>query len=292
MVGLRLPIVLFIQIIFQNVSSLQQKQETLSVNEINQQLSSPSCGLPKNDTVVRRIVGGRKALAGEFPYQVGLQQWSLWSGYRLFCGGSLINDQWILTAAHCIRGQNIRGMRALIGSTNLHDSQGNVFQIERAIVHEAYDSWTVENDIALLKTTYSMTKNSRAFSRSVCLPREESIFRDQEAVITGWGTTSEGGRTSSDLNAASVNLLSDDNCIKEYGNDYRPKAMMCAGLIEGGRDTCQGDSGGPIVVKSPEGFIQVGITSFGKGCARKNVPGVYTRITSYLSWIQRVMQSH
>lgn len=289
---LTLYLVILLQIGLQQVSCLRKDSSEVPLDPVNRELSSPSCGQPRNDTVVRRIVGGRKALPGEFPYQVALQLWSFWSGYRHFCGGSLINDQWILTAAHCIRGQNVRGMRILVGSTNLQESRGNVFAIERAIVHERYDPITVENDIALLKTSHSMPGNSRDFSRSVCLPRQEGLFQEpQEVLVTGWGSTSEGGRTSSDLLVASVSLLRDDSCSKEYGNDYRPRGMLCAGILEGGRDTCQGDSGGPMVVKSSSGFIQIGITSFGTGCARKNVPGVYTRLTNYLPWIQKVIQS-
>ena len=271
-----LPLILLL--FLNSVNGDETLYDTEYDSRINQELSSSSCGLPKNITVVRRIVGGRKALPGEFPYQVALQSWSLWSGYRFFCGGSIINENWVLTAGHCIRGQSIRGLRIIVGATNQQDHQGNSFYVERAIVHEDYNSWTVENDIALLKTTHSMTGTSKDFSNTICLPKSNASF-DGEAGVTGWGTTSEEGTPSSDLMTTSINLLPDESCRAQYGDEYRPPGMICAGVLEGGRDTCQGDSGGPCAVKTPSGFIQVGITSFGRGCARKNIPGVYTRVS-------------
>ena len=290
MKSLFLPLILLL--FLNSVNGDDILHDTEYDSRINRELSSSSCGLPNNGTVVRRIVGGRKALPGEFPYQVALQSWSLWSGYQFFCGGSIINEYWVLTAGHCIRGQSIRGLRIIVGTTKQQNHEGNSFSIERAIVHEDYNSWTVENDIALLKTTHSMTETSKDFSNTICLPESKASF-DGEVVVTGWGTTSEGGgRASSDLMTTSVNLLPDETCRAHYGDAYRPPGMICAGILEGGKDTCQGDSGGPCAVKTPSGFIQVGITSFGEGCARKNVPGVYTRVSHYIPWIEKVIESH
>ena len=236
--------------------------------------------LKEEDAVGRRIVGGRRALEGEFPYQVGLI-----AGDRglVFCGGSILSNHWIVTAAHCITDGSSQHtptsrLRALIGVTNQLNRPAEVLQIDRVIVHENYDSNSNVNDIALLRTRNAITRG-----RAISLPvRGSKPSVQSPAVVTGWGTTSEGGRRSYDLLAATIPIQDDSQCYRIYRTRYRVPEMLCAGAMEGGRDTCQGDSGGPMAVSG----VLVGITSFGRGCARRNAPGVYTRVSHYVDWIQ------
>ena len=234
--------------------------------------------LDDDEPVGRRIVGGRRALEGEFPYQVGLT-----AGDRglVFCGGSIIGTSWIVTAAHCITDGNgphvaTSRLRAIAGTTNHMTRGGEVINIDRAIVHELYNANTNVNDIALLKTRNPITRG-----RAISLPGRGSNFSGT-GVVSGWGTTTEGGRRSYDLLAANLDILPDASCYRTYRSRFRVPEMLCAGAMEGGRDTCQGDSGGPLA----QSGTLVGITSFGRGCARRMSPGVYTRVSHYVDWIQ------
>ena len=195
--------------------------------------------LDDDEPVGRRIVGGRRALEGEFPYQVGLT-----AGDRglVFCGGSIIGTSWIVTAAHCITDGNgphvaTSRLRAIAGTTNHMTRGGEVINIDRAIVHELYNANTNVNDIALLKTRNPITRG-----RAISLPSRGSNFSGT-GVVSGWGTTTEGGRRSYDLLAANLDILPDASCYRTYRSRFRVPEMLCAGAMEGGRDTCQGDSG-------------------------------------------------
>lgn len=251
-----------------------------------------TCGTTKGGVVFRRIVGGRKALKNELPYQVALEHRSFWNpSYRQFCGGSIIDDRWILTAAHCVTGENVNFMRAVVGVIDLKASDGNQVAIEKSIPHEKFNSWTVENDIALLKTKQSIRSSTKEFSNSICLPTSGQQFNGM-GLISGFGTTSEGGSTSRQLLTTPLDILPDQTCSSVYNWEYKTPGMMCAGVMSGGKDTCQGDSGGPLAVKSESGYTLAGITSFGRGCARANTPGVYTRVSQYVDWIRDKMRNN
>ena len=265
------------------------------LENLNQRQQQPqkatTCGQTKPGVVFRRIVGGRRVLKDEIPYQVALEKRSFWNPvYRQFCGASIIDDRWILTAAHCVTGENSNSIRAVAGVTDLSESNGNVIQIERIILHERYNGWTVENDIALLKTRTSIENSVREYVSPVCLPAAGQNFTGS-GLISGFGLTKENGASTSQyLLAAPLDLLPDSSCNNAYGNEFKPPSMLCAGLLRGGRDTCQGDSGGPLTVKSEAGYVLAGITSFGRGCARVNTPGVYTRVSQYVPWIMDKMR--
>lgn len=276
------------------LSSFSRCQE--SSNSIDYSISPNNCGQQSSNlTVVSRIVGGRKAQPGEFPYQVSLQKRQFlifpWSH---FCGASIISNRWVLTAAHCVQGTSARMLRGGVGLTDLRNmNSNNVISFDRAIVHENYNSINVEYDIALLKTTQDIFTSTKAFSNAVCLPLSTApIASGSEAIISGWGTTTEGGDVSDELLAANIKILNDNDCKSAYGDDFKPPGMLCAGRLEGGTDTCQGDSGGPLVQKTSRGYILHGITSWGKGCARANNPGVYTRVQHYAQWIKDTISSN
>lgn len=234
--------------------------------------------LDDDEAVGRRIVGGRRAQEGEFPYQVGLTSGE---GRAVFCGGSIVGSNWIITAAHCITNGHsnhfpVSRLRAVTGTTNhLTRGGGEVLPIAQAIVHERYNAATHVNDIALLRTRNPITRG-----RAIGLPVRETNFSGS-GVVSGWGTTTEGGRRSYDLLATNLDILNDAYCYRTYRTQYRVPEMLCAGAMEGGRDTCQGDSGGPLV----QSGTLVGVTSFGRGCARRGTPGVYTRVSHYVDWI-------
>ncbi|XP_058636259.1 serine protease svh-1-like [Onychostoma macrolepis] len=230
-----------------------------------------------------RIVGGVNAPDGSWPWQV-----SLHTSGRHFCGGSLINNEWVLTAAHCLPGVSTSSLRVYLGrrtqeGVNTHEISRNVRTI---IVHPSYDSNTNNNDIALLRLSSTVTFND--YIRPVCLAAQSSVFSSgTSSWITGWGDVQSGGSLPAPgiLQETMVPVVDNVRCNALLGSGSVTSNMMCAGLTQGGKDTCQGDSGGPMVSRQCSVWVQSGITSWGYGCADPNSPGVYTRVSRYQSWI-------
>jgi secreted trypsin-like serine protease len=230
----------------------------------------------------RRIVGGENTDIKQHPWQVALQ----FNG-RFFCGGSVIGQKWIVTAAHCF-AYSTQGSdwRAKAGVSH-YSTQGVWSEVERVIVHENYDSQTNENDIALIKLKLS------AAGRVIPLAAASlQVPVGQPLEVTGWGATEELGEGSKDLLKASVPVadMTACNVPSAYSGRIRP-SMICAGYREGGVDACQGDSGGPLVWNTSDGPVLVGVVSWGEGCARKLKYGIYTRVSDYRDWIDRTIAS-
>lgn len=228
-----------------------------------------------------RIVGGNNTFPGEYPYQVSLQKQGLF-GRSHICGGSVIDEHHVLTAAHCLKGQSASSMYVVVGEYDLSETSGNeqVIAAGELIIHEHYDGDTFTNDVGIIRLVPSIT-----FSDSidvVALPAQmELVPAGTECVTTGWGTTSEGGSISDILKQVYVPVVSDADCRAAYGITDIADHMLCAGVPEGGKDACQGDSGGPFVCNG----AQHGITSWGYGCARPDYPGVYTEVAYFVDWI-------
>nr|XP_024658038.1 serine protease 27-like isoform X2 [Maylandia zebra] len=243
------------------------------------------CGQPKLNT---RIVGGQAARAGSWPWQVSLQR----SGSH-FCGGSLINSQWVLTAAHCFQ-TTPTGLTVNLGLQSLQGSNPNAVSrtVTKIIKHPKYNSQTFNNDICLLRLSSPVTFNN--YISPVCLAASNSIFYSGvNSWVTGWGSTREGaGTLSQNLMEVEVPVVGNRKCNCNYGVGSITDNMICAGLSAGGKDSCQGDSGGPMVIKQSGRWIQAGVVSFGIGCARPNLPGVYARVSQYQTWIRTQISSN
>lgn len=228
------------------------------------------------------IVGGSNAPAGLYPHQVSIQTKS---GFH-FCGGSIIGDRHVLTAAHCVVGQRASQMRVEAGIVNL-SSAGQIFSVSAIEVHPSYNSSTSDYDIALL--TLSSSASSVGTVALVDADSEPVVVSPgTDAIVTGWGTLSEGGSSPDRLQQVTVPILSNSECNGAYSPHGQSitSRMICAGLLGvGGKDSCQGDSGGPLVVDGADGWAQAGVVSFGFGCADADFPGVYTRVSSFASWI-------
>uniref|UniRef100_A0A3P9MF12 Peptidase S1 domain-containing protein n=1 Tax=Oryzias latipes TaxID=8090 RepID=A0A3P9MF12_ORYLA len=229
------------------------------------------CGLANLNS---RIVGGQNALPGSWPWQVSLQ-----SSYH-FCGGSLINNQWVLTAAHCFPSRSASGVNAVLGLQSLQGSNPNRVSrtIKTVIVHPNYNSGTQNNDIALLQLSSPVTFNN--YITPVCLPSTGSTFY---SGVKTWVTVSLPAPET--LQEVQIPIVGNRRCKCSYGASSITDNMMCAGLLAGGKDSCQGDSGGPLVIKQNNRWIQAGVVSFGNGCAEPDFPGVYTRVSRYQTWI-------
>ncbi|XP_068231880.1 transmembrane protease serine 9-like [Palaemon carinicauda] len=235
-----------------------------------------------------RIVGGVSTRVHEYPWQVGLTIRYL---KRPFCGGSIISDEWVLTAAHCVRGSTASNLIVIIGEhnwgTTSETSQMSRKNVILIIIHPNYDTRNQNNDIALLQLATPIAFSSDNKIAPVCLPKKQNPYEHVDAIVTGWGTTASGGKQTYELHEVVVPTISNSECRKSYGN-YITGNMICAGLLEGGKDSCQGDSGGPMVTGSDSAgnvMIQIGVVSWGYGCGYSNYPGVYTRVANYISWI-------
>ncbi|MCP2255785.1 Trypsin [Prauserella aidingensis] len=225
----------------------------------------------ENAGVKPDVVGGSPADIADFPYAVALTDAS---GFQ-FCGGSLIAEDKVLTAAHCAEGQDPADVVAVTGRTDLTTNDGSETPVSDIWVHPDYSSVTTGADVAVL-TLASPVSDGRPIALASA-PGGPSYTPGADATVAGWGTTSEGGSSSDTLLQGTVPVRSDADCSAAYGSEYDAQGMVCAGLPEGGVDACQGDSGGPLVV---DGRL-AGVVSWGNGCARPNYPGVYARVGTY-----------
>lgn len=246
------------------------------------------------------IVGGEEAAPGAWPWQVAIvkQGFDYYNGQ--YCGGSLIKADWVLTAAHCVENSLASDLFIVAGIHNLVEPEPDVAPIDIAeiIIHPGWNTNTNDNDIALLKL--AAPAPIRAANLPVLpiravdpVPSGVGTLTGVVATVTGWGNRQPG---SSDypatLHQVSVPIISNDVCNLAYFGEITA-GMLCAGLPEGGKDSCQGDSGGPLVIydEVTSSWKLAGIVSWGIGCALPGLPGVYTRVSSYVEWIQEVAET-
>ncbi|CAL7944839.1 unnamed protein product [Xylocopa violacea] len=223
-----------------------------------------------------RIVNGQDVKPGEIPFQVSLQQ-----NGRHFCGGSVLNAHYILTAAHCVVDQGAAtDIEIVVGTTNLQ-VRPSMYRGSKIIVHEKYQSWNNwMNDIALIKVDTSIATGSQV--SYVPLPSaNEPVRAGAEAVVSGWGRLRMNGPTTDKLQKARIYITDQTACRNVYHTIF--DSQICASDPQTVRGACNGDSGGPLTVN---GKI-VGIVSWSRGCALSDYPTVYTRVTSYLDWIRQ-----
>jgi len=241
------------------------------------------CGEPARNG---RIVNGTSTTAGAYPWTVGIQFVD-----KLYCGGSLITKDFVMTAAHCLKGISTSRVRLILGDHDRRRNSGNQVTrlIDRVFIHPNFVKKTFNNDIALIKMNRPVEYS--AYIRPVCLPTENRSYNGKNTTVVGWGKMSEGGRPADVLQEVVVPVITQRKCRHE--TRYRKKEitnnMFCAGYDKGVLDACQGDSGGPMVWRGEDhdAYRQIGIVSWGQGCARSGYPGVYTKIGKYLDWIIR-----
>merc|ERR1712168_967172 len=251
------------------------------------------CGLAQRTT---KIVGGVNTEVNEYPWQAGLVSKG---GSFVWCGGSLVNSRWVLTAAHCTVGDSPSAIQVLLGEHDYsvdHEADHIRADVSSIEDHPDYNSNTLDNDFSMLKLAVAVDYGSHPHIRPICLPAIDTLtYNGDTATVTGWGTTSSGGSLSSTLREVDVTVMSNSNCRNDYGywSSEITSSMLCANVVGGGKDSCQGDSGGPLVTASGgngvvagQNYVQIGVVSWGIGCADANYPGVYARVTSQLSWIQ------
>lgn len=269
-----------------------------------------------NINVNRRIIGGDRADHGQFPYQVVLRNDK--SDF-VFCGGTIIHKNFVLTAAHCFHGNvtdgnggwkivmdiDIYKVHIIVGGvtdlTNEEEVRQATVKPTNLYIHKKYDDATKHNDIALLRVEGNLLeKRGTIEPKAAQLTKTglDSEYLEKPATVSGYGRTKQDiEKKSSYLMYTEVNVLPNHKCRKPYEGSWDNDMKICAGLREGGQDACQGDSGGPLVVKKSHNFVSskyvlVGIVSGGEGCGVSGFPGVYTRVSNYNSWIDGVIDKY
>ena len=239
---------------------------------------------PSDDT---EIVGGQPAGPDEYPFQVALLRRGVSNRYQAqFCGGSLISPDTVLTAAHCLEGMTAGQIDVLVGTHTLAPGGGGArLPVRRIRSHPGFNPDTYANDVGIIQLG---VERGEELIPTVQAGQNGLWDPGTPATVIGWGNRSANG---SDfpflLHEVEVPILSNAECATQYGNQYVATKMLCAGdLVNGGEDSCQGDSGGPFFVPDGgSGWVQAGVVSWGILCARRQFPGVYTRLANYTAFI-------
>ncbi|KAH8401521.1 hypothetical protein KR009_006116 [Drosophila setifemur] len=236
-----------------------------------------------------RIVGGEVTSIEEFPYQVSVQL----NGQHI-CGGAIIGEHFVLTAAHCFEVPHSHLDYSVRVGSSEHASGGDVLSLRQVITHGGYNTQSHDNDLALLilHARLNFTKDLQPVPMAT---ESDPPTPGTRLLVSGWGLLAEEGTgeevgASPQLRFVDIDLVEIDQCRLAYRKVLPiTHKMLCA--ARPGRDSCQGDSGGPLVGFPPEGGPAklYGIVSWGLGCAHPNYPGVYTRVSAYRNWINAQM---
>ncbi|XP_063587070.1 proclotting enzyme-like isoform X2 [Penaeus indicus] len=257
---------------------------------VSEEPGCPTCGVTvametkKSKAADERIVGGVSTVKGEYPWMAHLKITANPS-MEFMCGGSLVTDKLIISAAHCLEYDVVHidvtlGMvdTKIVIASDLVRMRATDFTI-----HADYDSYNIYNDIAVIKLPRAVTFTDTI--RPICLPTSADTMEGAVATATGWGTLSFYGEESQVMQAVDLDVWSNDLCSMAWAKIYMTIASTQVCALGNGKDTCSGDSGGPLAVQVDGKYVLLGITSYGHGCATPGVPGVYTRVSSYLTWI-------
>lgn len=230
-----------------------------------------------------KILGGAVAAPGQFPWIAALvdhqAERAIDGG---FCGATVIAPRVVITAAHCVFGVREGELDVVVGRTRLsQDDAGERIAVSKIVIRPDYDNRTAFGDAALLQLATPTTAPPLAIAH----PADDGLTAPGSRVLTaGWGATEEGGSMSDELRFVRLTARSHGYCDRVYG-PIDDASQLCAGSKRAGEDSCQGDSGGPVTAGEGEALRLVGLVSYGEGCGRQDIPGVYTRVSHYSGWI-------
>lgn len=233
-------------------------------------------GIPDSEF---RIVGGSDARVGQFPYQVSLRAVS--SG-RHFCGGSILTDRFVITAAHCTINATPTSLYVAVGSISLQS--GVAYQASAVLNHEQFNANNIRNDLSLIKTETPMGFNEHVQPIRIS---EMYVSEEVQLIASGWGQTTNPGPVSNSLQFLTVRSISNRRCRSALSTAMVYESSVCT-LTQKNEGLCMGDSGGPLVRETSDGYELVGLVSWGIPCARGK-PDVFTRLSVFTSWIQNAI---
>lgn len=241
----------------------------------------------------KRIIGGIPTSSNEFPFFALIRIVTYSKNrdgryYEEFCGGTIIDKYYILTAGHCLNESAVTTVT--VGLKYLSEFTDKSMEVEKLIIHPKYETKnvTIENDIGLIKLKHQLQFNEKV--KPIDLPREDEEQDFRLVQIAGFGALDrKKNQASEQLMAATIRIVHNNLCkVRWIG--YSPFRQVCAGDLSGKKDACLGDSGGPLFGTKQNGQpVLLGITSFGKGCATVGRPAVYTRVSHYVDWIKSVI---
>lgn len=230
-----------------------------------------------------RIVNGQTATLGQFPFQVLLVVHLNPAGSAL-CGGSLLSNQWVLTAGHCTEGA--KSFEVHLGAVDFEDKTNDgrvVLKATEFYRHEEYDPVFATNDVAVVKLPQPVEFNDRV--QPVKLPEGNDSFAGRKTVVSGWGLQKDMGKVAEKLQYAPVEVITNEKCSEAFSSLIIKRTTLCA-EGEHKESPCNGDSGGPLVLEGSD--VQVGVVSFGHaaGC-ELGYPVAFARLTSFVDWVKQ-----
>ncbi|KAF7489924.1 Serine protease 30 [Sarcoptes scabiei] len=275
--------------------------ETVAKNSSVNQNDETECGINRfnNDIpLTERIVGGNRTYEGEFPWQVSIRLTHPQAGkVGHWCGGVLIDHEWVVTAAHCIINPlfmlpQAKYWEVRVGEHHqkMEDVYEQTYQVSDVFHYPLYKGY--DNDIALMKLEKPV--ESSEFVKPICLPPTiHQEFFEKECIASGWGKLDHNKKGSDVLQKVRIKVFDNELCQKAYYSKFKigiKSWHLCAGTDDerGGKGTCHGDSGGPLQCKIGSTWYLAGVTSFGSGCAKPGFHDVYTRITHFMKWINHL----
>ncbi|XP_001353033.3 venom serine protease Bi-VSP isoform X1 [Drosophila pseudoobscura] len=277
---------------------------TVSTEDVPRRLPNVEEGCGYTLNTFKKIVGGEVSRKGAWPW-IALLGYDDPSSSPFKCGGTLITARHVLTAAHCIRQDLIfvrLGEHDLSTDTETRHVDINVI---RYVSHPEYNRQNGRSDIAILYLERNVQFTDKI--TPICLPHTPQLrgksYVGYMPFVAGWGKTQEGGESATVLNELQIPIFDNEQCRESYAKQKRyfsadqfDSAVVCAGVLTGGKDTCQGDSGGPLMIPEPYQnsvrFYLIGVVSYGIGCARPEVPGVYSSTQYFMDWIiERVQET-
>ncbi|XP_068619702.1 protein masquerade [Battus philenor] len=265
-----------------------------STMHVSEKYNKYVCGVKGTSARAARVMGGEDGAPGEWCWQVALIN----NNNQYVCGAALVGTQWVLTAAHCVTNIVRSGddYFVRVGDNDLTRKYGSpsaqTLLVATTYIHHNHNSQTLDNDIALLKLkTKAELKDGVCL---VCLPaRDEEHPAGKRCTVTGYGYMGETGPIPLRIREAELPIVNDSECVRKVNAVTEkvfilPSSSFCAGGEEG-NDACQGDGGGPLVCQDDGFYELVGLVSWGFGCGRQDVPGVYVKVSSFIGWINQII---